>query len=695
MATNDPTGAARALQLEGRTAEAEMLFRLALAARADDVEALEGLAVLLMRDSRAGEAVGLLRRALAIRPDSARLHGHLGEALRSLGRLDEALGSLRRATELDPGFAPAWNSLGLLAHARGHHDYAETAFREAIRLGPPSVAKFLNLSNTFLARGCLAEAAKVLRRALEVQPQHAVAMTNLGRILAELRDRDRLDEAEALCRRAVELATELPHALNNLAHVLRIRGRLEEAREVVEQLQSLLGSRTPTGSEEEAGARGAISPTSHGPHAFSPHHARGLLAWKHGRLDEAEADFREALRVDPASVDSWLRLARIQQERGEVEESCRSARSALAVRPGLAEAYRMLAAALEDRLPDEDLRAIEGLLDDHRTSLEDRALLGFALGGVLDRRGAFAEAAARFDAANAAQARCKEARGLVFHPAANQGFVRKMAGLFTAEFLRSRRGWGDPDPRPVFIVGLPRSGTTLVEQVLARHPAVHGAGELQEISGVFRSLPGIADRAGLDPFVAMAGMTPAHCRAAARAYLDRLRAIAPPWAARVVDKQPDNVNYLGLIGLLWPGARVIHCRRDLRDVAVSCWQSGLVATSWNNDWESRARRFRDYVDLVGHWEKARPIAWLEVDYEEVVADLEGQGRRMIAYLGLEWDPACLEFHDRPGLVRTPSLIQVRRPVHTRSVGRWRNYEEFLGPMFRAFERHGLRAATRG
>lgn len=684
MATNDPTGAARALQLEGRTAEAEMLFRLALAARSDDVEALEGLAVLLMRDRRSGEAVEQLRRALAIRPDSARLHGNLGEALRSLGRLDEALGSLRRATELDPGFAPAWTSLGLLAHARGHHDYAETAFREAIRLGPPTAARFVNLSHTFLARGRLAEAAEVLRQALEVQPQHAVAMTNLGRILAELREPGQLDEAEALCRRAVELATDLPHALNNLAHVLRIRGRHEEAREVVEQLKAHAGTRTPAGS--------SLSPD---PGVFSPQHARGLLAWKHGRLDEAAACFREALRVDPAAVDSWLRLARIQQERGEIEESCRSARSALAVRPRLAEAYRMLAAALEDRLPDEDVRAVEGLLDDHRTGLEDRALLGFALGGVLDRRGSFAEAAARFEAANAAQARCKESRGLVFNPAANQEFVRKMAGLFTAEFLRSRRGWGDPDPRPVFIVGLPRSGTTLVEQVLAMHPAVHGAGELQEISRVFRCLPAIAGRAGDDPFAVLAGITPAQCQAAAREYLDRLRAIAPPGSARVVDKQPDNVNYLGLIGLLWPRARVIHCRRDLRDVAVSCWQSGLVATSWNNDWENLAQRFRDYSELIRHWNRTRPIEWLEVDYEEVVADLEGQGRRMIAYLGLEWDPACLEFHDRPGLVRTPSLIQVRRPVHARSVDRWRNYEPFLGPMFRAFERHGLRTAVRG
>lgn len=695
MATNDPTGAARALQLEGRTAEAEMLFRLALAGRGDDVEALEGLAVLLMRNQRSGEAVELLRRAVAIRPDSHRLHAHLGEALRSVGRLDEALESLRTSTALEPAFAAAWNSLGLLAHARGHHEYAETAFREAIRLGPPTVAGFLNLSNTFLARRRFVEAADVLRRALEIQPRHAVAMTNLGRILGELRDPDRFDEAEALCRQAVELATELPHALNNLGHVLRIRGRHEEASQLFAQVKELAGSRTPGGSAAEPDAETDNGSRTSGSSAFSPQHARGLLAWKHGRFDEAEAWFREALRVDPAAVDSWLRLARVQQERGEIEESCRSARSALAVRPGQAEAYRMLAAALEERLPDDDVRAIEGLLDDRRLSAEDRSFLGFALGGVLDRRGCFAEAAARFDAANAAQAHCKESRGLIFNPAASQEFVRRMASVFTTEFLESRRGWCDPDSRPVFIVGLPRSGTTLVEQVLAMHSAVHGAGELQEISRIFRSLPSIAGRPGEDTFTVVASMTPTQWRAAARGYLDYLRAIAGPATARVVDKQPDNVNYLGLIGLFWPGARVIHCRRDLRDVAVSCWQSGLVATSWNNQWESMAQRFSDYTKMVEHWRATRPIAWLEVDYEEMVSDPEGQVRRMIEYLGLEWDPACLEFHGQPRVVRTPSLLQVRKPVYARSVGRWRTYESFIQPMFRAFERQGLPTGQRG
>ncbi len=149
-----------------------------------------------------------------------------------------------------------------------------------------------------------------------------------------------------------------------------------------------------------------------------------------------------------------------------------------------------------------------------------------------------------------------------------------------------------------------------------------------------------------------------------------------------------------MIALLWPGARVIRCHRDLRDVAVSCWQMGFVATSWSNDWEHIARHFHSYQRILQHWRETQPLEWLDVSYEDLVGDLEGQARRMIEYLGLDWDASCLEFHSNRRVVRTPSLVQVRQPVHTQSVGRWRNYEPYIQPLFRAFERHEIRMDTR-
>jgi hypothetical protein len=341
-------------------------------------------------------------------------------------------------------------------------------------------------------------------------------------------------------------------------------------------------------------------------------------------------------------------------------------------------------------MPDAEVRAMEGMLDDPEVGLEDRAVIGFGLAAVMDRRGLFTAAAAHLETANALQSVTKSGRGVAFDPDSGPVFMRKMIAAFTRESLARRRGWGDPDPRPVFVVGLPRSGTTLTEQILASHPLVYGSGEQHEVSRIFRSLPERVGHPTIDAFEGFEQLTPELCRTIARDYIAQIDALA---TARVVDKQPDNINYLGLISVLWPGARVIRCHRDLRDVALSCWQMGLVATSWSNDWDKIARRFRDYQTILGHWEETRPLEWLDVSYEDLVGDLEGQARRMIHFLGLEWDPACLEFHSNRRIVRTPSLIQVRQPIHTHSVGRWRNYEPFLRPMFQAFEHHGVHIDT--
>ena len=230
------------------------------------------------------------------------------------------------------------------------------------------------------------------------------------------------------------------------------------------------------------------------------------------------------------------------------------------------------------------------------------------------------------------------------------------------------------------MVGLQRSGTTLVEQILASHPEIYGAGELRDVGRVFIALPGVVGLIAGDSFDAVGFLSPESARAAARIYLDRLDSLAPSTARRVVDKMPDNIKNLGLIGLLWPGARVIVCNRDPRDVAVSCRLTGY-AILWAKEWEHVARRFVDYQRIVNHWRRLRPVECLDVRYEELVVDLKGHARRMIEFVGLEWDPACLEFQATRRIVRTPSQMQVRQPIHSNSVGRWRHYQASLEPMF--------------
>jgi len=724
---------AQTLHVQGQLPRAEALYREVLESQPNAVRALEGLGVLFFQQGRTDEAASLFGRGVALRPDSARLQANLGEALRTLKRLDLALDHLRKAQALDPALAQTWNSLGLLAYDQGRYTEAETAYQEAIRRDPRFVAAYINLANVLLARRRGGEAVEALRTALRIEPDNPMALTNLGRALSETDDLDRLDEAEALCRRAVALAPELTPALENLGNVLRLQGRLDQAMACYQQclkrnprnalarhnIGVLLQER---GRYEEAcrfyeAARSLEpgEPRFHAdfggllnvcgrfdeavPHfrsalACDPqfaeaHHGLGLALLEQGRLDLAEPCFREALRIDPALAVAWTGMARLEAERGDFESSCRSARAALALRPTFAEAYWRLVINLKGQVADAELQAIERQLEQKYLPVSSRAMLHFCLAAVFDARGLYTRAAALYEAAHALQSSARAARGSVHDPGRHSRYVDRLIEAFTPEVIDRARGWGDPDPRPIFVVGLPRSGTTLIEQILASHPQVHGAGELPHLHLAFQSL---LERTGQPPISlieALRDLDPGSAARAARHYLDRLDALAPASAARVVDKMPDNIRLLGLIAMLFSNARVIICHRDLRDVALSCWQTGFTQNQWNNDWDHLAQRFADHQRIFSHWTRTRPLEWLDLSYEELVHDPEANARRVIEFAGLAWEKACLEFHSTRRIVRTASLVQVRDPIHSNSVGRWRRYAQSLEPLFQAFQTHGV------
>ena len=361
----------------------------------------------------------------------------------------------------------------------------------------------------------------------------------------------------------------------------------------------------------------------------------------------------------------------------------------MAIQPKLADAYCQLALNLKGELPDADVAAIEALLNHRFITPTARTALHLALGTVLDARGSYPRAAVCFETANRLRHATKASKRPPYDPDLHSRLIDGMIARFNPKFFADRQGWGDPDPRPVFVVGLPRSGTSLVEQILASHSRVHGAGELEDVQQLFLALPELVGQPTGDALAAMNGLGPEAAQATARRYLNRLDSLAPPGAIRVVDKMPDNIRYLGLIALLWPGARVIVCSRDLRDIAVSCRQTNFEMIRWTSDWEHMARRFVDYRRMVAHWKQTCPLTWLDVRYENVVDDLETEARRLIDYLGLDWEPACLEFHSTKRVVQTASMVQVRQPIYSRSVGRWRNYESMLQPLRQALERLGV------
>jgi tetratricopeptide (TPR) repeat protein len=723
---------AQALHAQGRLVEAEMLYREVLQSQPEAVTAIQALGALRYQQGRLDEAANLFARGVTLRPDAAEFHANLAETLRLLRRFDEARIHVDQALALDPCLPDAWNSLGLLCHDLKLHTDALDAYREAIRLRPRYAAAWTNLGMAQKALGRLDDAAVALRTALRYEPEFFPALANLGQFLVDTGDLTRLDEAEAICRRAISVAPHLPQAFISLGSVLRLKGRLEEAltcyRHVLQlspndalarfnigrtfqeqgryvdaarmfdealafdsdpaRYHACYGRLCADRQDSVGAARHYRLALACAPNLVEAHHGLGLALLDQGQHDHAETCIRQALEIDRNWAAAWVVLSRIEAERGEFASSCQAARSALAIHRRQVGAYCQLAINLRGQLPATDVGQIRELLGQKYLDQRDRASLHFALASVYDDQGLYVESSALLDTANAFQSSARTARGQTYDPESYTRLVERTIRCFTPGFLARRQEWGDADSRPVFVVGLPRSGTSLTEQILASHPQIHGAGELGLLHEILQSIPGAIGRPGADPFDALTTVSSASARAHARRYIERLEAIAPSTAVRVVDKMLENVTLLGLIALLWPSARVIVCRRDLRDVAVSCWQNNFAAIDWANDFGHIARRFADTVRLLEHWRQTIPVRCLDVAYEDVVADVESQARRLIDFVGLEWDPACLQFHATRRIVRTASLVQVREPVHTSSVGRWKKYERALAPLFQELERQG-------
>jgi hypothetical protein len=306
--------------------------------------------------------------------------------------------------------------------------------------------------------------------------------------------------------------------------------------------------------------------------------------------------------------------------------------------------------------------------------LADRIAAGFAIGGFLDKAGRHDEAFSHFAAANVLHRQQLAEAGERFDPDALAREVDGVIGRSTPALFSAAAGWGNRSELPVFIVGMPRSGTSLVEQIAASHSHVFGGGERKDIFHIAEAVLGRNRDRSIEEWDMDLARQPAD------RHIAHLRRRGGR-ALRVTDKMPDNVLYLGIIAVLFSAARIIFCRRDMRDNCLSCFfQRFGEGNGFAYDLADCARRYLEIERLAEHWRRVLPLRMLTVDYEALVADPEGESRRLIEFLGLDWEPACLDFHRTERPVFSASLWQVRRPVFNRSVGRWRHYERHLGPL---------------
>jgi tetratricopeptide (TPR) repeat protein len=674
-------------QQAGELTEAEKIYDEILRLQPEQPDALALLATIALRRGDIDAAIDLLGRAITSKPDFFDAHKSLGALLAKRGEFEKAIQSYQRALELRPADAKAHFDLGNILFRLNQLDGAIGAYSKAIELRPDFGEAHNNLGEALSRKGLADQAMESYRRAMMLKPEYLDRLNQIGRMLDE---KGRMDEAIAAYLSIIELRPNIAQAHLNLGRALDAAGYADDAVaayrgaapvnpggvEIHARMASLLAKleRFDEAMAAQASAA-AIAPNS-----ILTHEALGEIQMFRLNAAAAVESFRRALAIDPNSFSSCKHLGEALRSSGRFDEAAVCFRRLIDLRPEMPAGYAGLATVGRLNPGQPEMQRMLEMVDRPDLPVANRIAMQFALGKAFDAADRFDEAFQQYSAANSTLKRQRAAMGKVYDRESIHLQVDQIIDAFSREFFAKRRDWGDASETPVFIVGMPRSGTTLVQQIAAGHPGVRGAGETRAIHDIARGLRGDdfkTDTLGLDPN---------SVKNIASRHLHHLRAMHPE-AQFIVDKLPSNVYRLGLIALLFPSARVIFCRRDARDTCLSCYfQNFLEVNAFSFDLADCGHEYLACNRLMDYWRQALPLRILEMQYEDLVADFEAQSRRLIEFLGLPWDPACLEFDRTPATILTSSDWQVRQPLYHRSVGRWHNYEKHLGPLFKVLYR---------
>lgn len=663
-------------------------------------------------------------QALKSDPDNPECLHWLANIDSKAGRFEDAERSIRRALEIDSNGTGFHNTLGNILFARGDRAGAEESYRAELLRRPDFAVAHNQLGQLLQARGDIDGALQSFRSALKFAPGFAQASDNLGRLF---HNQGRLDEAVQAFAHAIAIDAEFAAAYGNMGHVLRRLGRQDEARQALEhavrlapgqaRAQRNLGELLIEQGDVPAGIAALRQAIKADPRDYGAVFNLGVVLQLHGVMDEAANCFRRALELKPGSADAYCNLGACLLPQGEVDAAEAAYAAALANSPGhaaaltgmagvltvagrSAEAVKLLAGVTAEAEPElvlarasalqgqGDIRAALALVqqvlahgDPETASSEPLVGLRFKAGELLDKSGDHDAAFAHLVAAN----RAKRVR---FDRASHAQFVNRTIATWSAA---SRIGLAHStisDATPVFVLGMPRSGTSLVEQILASHPDVHGAGEL-ELIGRFAAALQSANGAHYPESALTA--EPAQLDEFAGDYLRRLHERAPD-ARYVVDKSWRNFEFLGFISQLFPRAKIIYCRRDPLDTGLSCFQQnffGTVGVPFSYDLADIGYYLGSCERLMKHWQDSFGVAMHTLAYETLVTDLESEVRALLEFLELPWEPACLEFHRTERVVATASFAAVRQPLYTTAVGRHRHYTTQLEPLRIALEQSRL------
>ena len=630
---------------EGQLSKAEQLCRVFLRDRPGSVPHLQLLARTLLRGGHPKLALEQLDMALKLAPDFAPLYEDLGSLRGMGGDHSGAIEALKRAVQLDPGLSTAHRKLAHALQATGRLDEIDEAMEGF--LDHDQDAAMVATGAEHWRSGRLDEAESVLRKALRSNPDNVDAMRFLAMVYQA--KGENMDDAEALLRRALAIAPDFHQAMGNLGRVLIENGKSEESAEVHERWVTL----KPENDEAWAGLG----------------RARAHL----GEVQAAATAYRESIRLNPGVASVHMALAHMLKTLGDQEAALAAYRESLRLNPALGESYWSMANLKIFRFEPAEVDAMEHQLNAGEVSEQGQVNIHFALGKAYEDTRDYNKAWQHYHRGNQLQRPRVD-----YDPVENDLHLQHLREVFNAELMQQAgRDWGCEAPDPIFIVGLPRSGSTLIEQILASHSQVEGTAELPNLAAIATGT-GKYRHDGLVYPHTVPQFSPRDFAAYGREYLQQVQRHRVQGTPYFIDKMPNNFIHVGWIALTLPNAKIINTRRHPLDSCLGAYKQ-LFAKGQHFTYDpfELAEFYRGYVEIMEHWHRVLPARVLDVHYEDTVTDLEQQVRRILEFCDLPFEESCLRYYETDRAVKTASSEQVRQPIYTGALGLWQKYDEHM------------------
>ncbi len=597
------------------------------------------------------EAEHIYQSILEEQPDNPDALHLLGLVAHQTGNNEVAIDLIEKAINVAPSVADFYNNCGEAYRMLHQYDVAITRYEQALAINPDYAEAHNNLGNALNESDQPEQAIVHFEQALAINPDLVEAHNNLGNSLNEL---GRKEEAIAHFERALVINPDYAEAHNNLGVILQDLDRTEE---VVAHFEQALTIK---------------------PDHFPAHNNMGNTFKELGLYEEAIACYEQALVINPEFADAHNNLGVALQELGRKDDAITSFEQALVINPNYAEAYNHLAMIkpMQGQVP-----VIEELLINPATSETDAMHYHYALGKIYIDNATFARAFEHYQHANRIRR-----KSITYDPQSHSDFVDRLIDFYSIKYFQKKFAYEPDSELPVFIVGMPRSGTSLVEQIISNHLQVYGAGELGAFRQIEESMTKELETSSPYPDC-MSLCNDVITHKLADVYLKELSAYSQD-ARRITDKMPDNFLRIGLIKTLFPKAKIIHCKRSALDTCTSIFLNYFVRGSeYSFDLNDIGQYYLDYERLMDHWNNLFPADIFNMQYEELVENQEANSRLLIGHLGLEWDEKCLDFHQNKRAVKTASNLQVRQPMYKHSINRWKHYEKHLESLIEVLQHH--------